>query len=239
MTIPVLIISRARVTPLRKLVGFLKRVSYPLRIVIVDNASTFPELLDYYQECGVEVRYLGYNAGSRGLWNTGVIGELCRECGTEYHIVSDSDVFPDEECPLDVIEHLKEFKDRYRSLIRIGLGLRIDDLPEHEFKARIRKWESRYWEERICEGLFKAGVATTFALYRGVKTEFPGVDYGGRTDFPYVARHWPWYEPLSNEEFYFAIHADEVLSAPKGIAGMSTSVKRLREHGYVDKVKPT
>jgi hypothetical protein len=74
-------------------------------------------------------------------------------------------------------------------------------------KQKVIAWESQFWERRIKGNLYDALLDTTFALYR------PRSPYdlnGIRAGFPYVARHYPWYEDSANptaERTYYVQHA--------------------------------
>lgn len=147
---------------------------------------------------------LDVNAGHRAVWDRAVRPEL-RANGP--FVVTDPDVVPDPGCPHDAIPHLEALLEEYPAVSKVGLGLRIDDLPTgRRNTADIADWESQFWENPIAEDLYEAAVDTTFALYRagaGPK-ETPAL----RTGTPYVARHLPWYDdvdaPGPEEIFYRA-----------------------------------
>lgn len=90
-------------------------------------------------------------------------------------------------------------------MAKVGLGLRIDDLPDaYRFREQAITWESQFWHRPVAPGLFDANIDTTFAIYRG-RSEFvfgPSL----RTGWPYVARHEPWYcdsdNPSEEQRFY-------------------------------------
>ncbi|MBQ8224411.1 MAG: hypothetical protein IJZ86_03535 [Bacteroides sp.] len=76
----------------------------------------------------------------------------------------------DEACPDDVVDRLLHLlKDKYKYAAKIGLSLRIDDLPDcYAQKSKVIEWESRFYKEENEDSLFRAPVDTTFALYRPV-----------------------------------------------------------------------
>ena len=47
---------------------------------------------------------------------------------SERYIVTDCDVIPDESCPFDWVETLEFLLDKHPNRVKIGLGLRTDDL---------------------------------------------------------------------------------------------------------------
>jgi hypothetical protein len=97
-------------------------------------------------------------------------------------------------------------------LHKVGFSLKIDDLPEcYEKKDNVIQWESQFYKNEVMKGVFKASIDTTFALHRpwtkvGCMT---GLTKHYRVDYPYQARHLPWYEDskhLSDESMYYYIH---------------------------------
>lgn len=203
----VFIICRDRVTPLRALVAWLEKNEYR-RLVLVDNASTYPPLLEYLDQTPHEVVRLAQNIGPRRcIWETGI---LDRYANAEYYVVSDSDVLPDEACPGDAVDFLLWALRRYPGYVKAGLGLRIDDLPAHYALAdEVRRWEGQYWLRRLSKGVYDAPTDTTFAVYR------PGVGFqlapSLRSGAPYLARHVPWYSDTAHrteEEQYYRDHCD-------------------------------
>jgi hypothetical protein len=211
VNLPFFIICRDRVTPLRALVTWLEANGYQ-RLVLVDNASTYPPLVEYLDKTSHSVVRLPENLGPhRSVWETGVVG---RFAGGEHYVVSDGDVVPDDACPGDAVDFLLWALRRYPGYVKAGLGLRIDDLPSHYSLAKqVRKWEGRYWLRPLPKGLFEAPVDTTFAVYR------PGEEFrlapSLRSGAPYLARHTPWYSDSSQrteEEQYYQDHCDPAIS---------------------------
>ena len=203
--VPVLINNRNRVTTLRLLIAWLERRGCE-RIYVIDNASTYPPLLEYYGSLRHDVCMLRQNAGYLALWAT----ELYREfCGAHF-IYTDSDVVPEESCPNDFIERLLDCLDRFPQLEKVGFGLRIDDIPDtNPAKREILARESLFWKWPVAPGLYDADIDTTFALYR----PFARGGYWAkayRTGKPYIARHLPWYVDAGNlgeEEAYYRAHS--------------------------------
>jgi hypothetical protein len=113
-----------------------------------------------------------------------------------------------------VFEHLQGILDRHPDVDKVGLGLRIDDLPDHgQHRDRVIEWEQQYWSDEIEAGVYRADVDTTFALYRSAPDHH--ITRSLRTGRPYVARHLPWYlDPASlpAEESYYRKRADPSVS---------------------------
>ena len=209
--VPIFVICRDKVTPLRQLVEWLEGHGYQ-RIVLVDNASTYPPLLEYYDHSPHEVVRLAENLGPKdSIWGTGVVD---RYAAGSYYAVTDSDVIPDPVCPGDAVAYFHWALNRFPSFVKAGFGLRIDDLPAHnELAAAVRRWEYWFWVRRFSGNLYSAPIDTTFALYRPHSPFVfrPAI----RTGKPYVARHEPWYVDTRNrsaEDRYYREHCDPAIA---------------------------
>jgi hypothetical protein len=206
--VPFFVVSRDRLTPLIGLVQWLEQAGHE-EIVIVDNASTYPPLLEYLDTSPHTVVRLADNLGHLSPWTSGTINRLARG---RWYAVSDPDVHPVPECPADAVEHLRQLLRHYPQYIKAGLGLKIDDLPDHyAHKQQVQTWESQYWLRRMQRGVWQARVDTTFAVYRPYEPSFEyAVLLAMRTDAPYLARHLPWYSNLdepTEEDAYYRAHA--------------------------------
>jgi hypothetical protein len=199
-TVPVFVTVRDRLSPLAALVDWLERIG-GVEITLVDNDSAYPPLIEWLGSSPHRVVRTGANLGPRAAWITGLVQEV--GLSTPY-VVTDPDVVPTEGCPADLLDHLCGALDRFPEVDRIGIGLRIDDLPAGgPHTDDVVAWESQFWETEVAPGFFAADVDTTFALYR------PGRRRPGRQALrsgpPYVARHLPWYETadVADEEVAF------------------------------------
>ncbi len=202
---PVFINCYNRFKPLLQLIAWLERAGQR-RIYLVDNASTYPPLLAYYERTPYAVIRLGRNIGHRAVWEAGVLDQYA---ANEYYVMTDPDVVPDEQCPLDALAYFRNILDRYPAVCKVGFGLRIDNLPDHYKHAdKVRRWESPYWDPKLQleQGIYHAPIDTTFALHR------PSAHYeisGIRTGEPYVACHTAWYVDTAHpdpEELYYRQH---------------------------------
>ncbi len=199
--IPIYINNRNRLTTTRALVDYVQHIPQTMPI-LVDNDSDYPPLLEWYKACGVNVIQLR-NVGPRAPWT--LRHALMRDC--LYYVVTDSDLDL-TGVPLDMLDVLREGLERYPDRIKCGLSLEIEDLPERFASTRvIRRWEQKYWLKRVGARWWDAGVDTTFALYRSGR-DWPGIFPSLRADRPYTARHVPWYRLDTEEERYYARHAN-------------------------------
>jgi hypothetical protein len=207
MTIPIFIIARDRLTCLSDLLDVLSDVD---DVTIVDNDSTYEPLLDFYSDTDRKVIKLGENHGHLSPWTQGLIPR------NTHYAVTDPDVIPISECPSDFIDVLKEICQSEPNVIKVGLGLKIDDIPDHFiYKQGVLDWEGQFWGDGWGSPYFgpngakvrHAPLDTTFAVYNP-NTE-PNIWPARRTDYPYLARHTPWYinsSSLSDEEQYYRDH---------------------------------
>ena len=201
--IPIIINNFNRLTYLKSLINSLTSRGYH-NIYILDNQSTYPPLLEYYQTCPYHVILLDKNLGYKALW----ISDVFKQFKDSYYVYTDSDMEISEECPDDFMQHFLNVLHQYPLSQKVGFGLRIDDLPDYfENKQKVIAHETRFWQHPVVTELYKAEIDTTFALYRpyckGVANRYSEVY---RTGAPYLIRHLPWYvnsENMSEEEQYY------------------------------------
>ena len=190
-SIPIIINAFNRLTCLKELVLFLQKLPNP--VIILDNKSTYEPLLEYYKTLPYEIVYLPQNFGHEALWKS---GQGSRFRGGRY-VYTDPDVVPVEECPLDLIPHMVDIMNRYPQHLKLGMGLKIDDLPDHfPHKASVISWEGQFWKTLVEPGLYKADIDTTFALHDPKQKQAWARSI--RTGPPYIARHTTWYLDPNN-----------------------------------------
>lgn len=199
--IPVIINNFNRIIYLEKLIGWLEKAGMR-HIFIIDNASSYPPLLDYYQKTNHTVIKLDANIGYKALWDTDI--HLWFK-GLPY-IYTDPDILPVDECPLDAVRYFQQLLNQHQEINKVGFGLQIHDIPDfYPKKTEVLTWEKKFWDTPVSENLYKADIDTTFALYResSVKQQWGKTL---RTGGKYVAQHLPWYEnPVivtEEERFY-------------------------------------
>lgn len=201
-SIPIIINNFNRLDCLKILLNRLEELGLK-NIIILDNDSTYPPLLDFYSETSHRVVYLRKNLGYMALWKS----DFFKEVENTYYVYTDPDVVPVEDCPQNFLAHLQGLLKKYPKYEKIGLGLKIDDLPDfYANKEKVIAWESGFWKKELEPGVFDAHVDTTLALYRpfaqGNAEECPAMRTGGI----YMARHLPWYADTKNpseEDVYY------------------------------------
>jgi hypothetical protein len=192
---PIFINNFNRLSTTRRMVECLRGIP-DAEIIIVDNASTYAPLLEWYKTNPCEVIRLKDNRGKLAPWTLADrrMKELC-------YVVTDSDLDL-TGVPSDVLPLLWQGLKKYPRMVKAGLSLRIDDLPAaFESTAEIVRWESQFWKRKLDDCWWVADIDTTFALYR------PGTGHAYtpaiRADVPYTARHLPWYRTDTAEERYY------------------------------------
>ena len=172
-------------------------LKHSLEPVIIDNASDYQPLLDYYSSKPCEVLRLDRNYGHKVLWEQW----LFRKLGiTDRYLLTDPDLDL-SGVPDDFLQVMHEGLDRYPVFDRIGLSLEIDDLPNNDLGRSVYKHEIRFWNNPLDSLYYEAEVDTTFALHKITNYN----TYNSlRVGKPYTARHLPWYytdfNSLSDDE---------------------------------------
>lgn len=202
MTTYAFIINYNRLTLPRKMADWLADFN-EITPVIVDNCSTYPPLLEYYEKTPHEVYHMDMNHGCQavhGKKKERPTNVLTHYGVYEHFIITDPDLDL-EGIPDDWLRELEIglSMDQPRSST-CGFGLRIDDLPSGVDHMQLIEWSHPF-----CGGRFyRASIDTTFALWgRWPRDGFSAV----RTGAPYLARHVPWYyqtlEDLPPDEVYY------------------------------------
>jgi len=206
---PIIITTRDRLEPLLQLVAWLEKIGQQ-NIWFCDNQSTYPPLVEYLQSTKYQVRLNEINFGHRGPWLSGLVTEL----GLDHHfIITDPDVVPCAECPLDVLTVFEAALNEHPDIDKVGFGLRIDDLPDRfTHTESVRLFEAQWWTNTYKPGFYFSPIDTTFAMYR------PGEGHQNEKSLraapPYLARHLPWYQDSANptaETLYYVEHADSLI----------------------------
>jgi hypothetical protein len=200
--IPIIINNRNRLSYLLALIEWLEKRKF-YNIYIIDNNSSYPPLLQYYNITRHKVFRLNKNVGHMALWKTDIYDRFKRN----YYVYTDPDVLPMEDCPDDFMEYFMQKLNQYKSIEKIGFGLKIDDLPEHySDKKKVIEWEEQFWARKVEENIYDAHIDTTFALYRPLTNYLAHGVRAYRTAGRYIARHLPWYEnsamPTEEDSFY-------------------------------------
>ncbi|MBD1433814.1 glycosyltransferase [Sphingobacterium sp. DN00404] len=165
-SIPVIIINFNQLDSLKKLIDFLldRKIE---NIVIIDNQSDYPPLLEYYKsiESRVNIELMDKNYGHMVFFEN---KSLQKKYGQGYYIVTDADILPNPNLPKDFIQTMIQKMDKYKwRIVKVGFALDTETIPDHyPLKERVVSWESKYWEKELEKDVFSADIDTTFALYK-------------------------------------------------------------------------
>lgn len=200
--IPVYVNTFNRLTTTRRLCEQIAALDNAVPIV-VDNASTWEPLLEWYEQCPFEVIRLTDNLGHHAPWKCGATSRM----NEGYYCVTDCDLDL-EGVPVDLMHTLTVPLISWTAPpVKSGVALRIDDLPV--WQTQVKDWESRFWRQPIADRFkvirYWAPIDTTLAMYRAntpvrIATRVAGIK-SVRTAGPYTARHMPWYlDPTSLDD---------------------------------------
>lgn len=214
-SIPIVIISFNQLYHLKQLIDFLLDHGYE-RIVILDNHSSYPPLLNYFEtlDSRVTLYRLEKNLGHLAFWQSPDIFKIYSK---GYYVITDADIVPIETCPHSFVESLRQLLDEAYDRTKVGLSLKLDDLPAtNPNKQAILNWESRFNKVTIHPLAYKAEIDTTFAIYRPkYRYRLKHFTKAWRTKFPLQARHGGWYldvDNLTEEQRYYMRTANESAS---------------------------
>ena len=209
--VPIFITNRDRLGWVVSAVRDLKKLP-GAEVFIVDNASTYPPLLDWYAtqaEC--RVFRLTENRGPRAAWSVKdeVIGE------SKNYVVTDNDL-DFSTLPTDTLEALATCLDQLPNIHKAGLALRIDDLPDTPNGRTAREAEAKYWEpsrkiHSPTHELYDAALDTTFSMYRQHPAYLGQYEPAIRLAGGYTVRHLPWYqtpETLNDDDRWYLANAN-------------------------------
>jgi hypothetical protein len=209
---PIFINTRDRVEPLRELLDWLNKAGHK-NIALIDNDSTYPELIDLFDSTPLQVVTLGRNGMHKAPWESFAIRFMSK--GLPY-IVTDPDVVPTDKTPKNIVKYFYSVLNKYPKFNKVGSALKIDDLPDYyQMKQSVIDWESRFWNDSLLlsKDIYSADLDTTFALYRGKTWWFlsPSIRVSGK----YSLRHEPWYQDLdnpTNDMMYYRTRASQEVS---------------------------
>lgn len=207
--IPIIIINYNQLLYLKQLLNFLIKREFK-NIIIIDNKSTFPPLLEYYNEIKkhVTIEFMEENYGHAVFFKD---NNLQEKYGKGFYVITDADIVPNKDLPDDFIRQLlMHLKKHWRQINKVGFALRLDDVPEENIlKEKILKWEEKFWQLKDSEGIYVAPLDTTFALYKpGYPKRYDHISYLSAHRFAnnFTAKHGGWYidqNKMTEEQRFF------------------------------------
>lgn len=204
---PIIIHNRDQLFYLQQLVVQLHSMGYH-NIYILDNNSTYPPLLSFYEMGYAYVYFMGKNHGTLALFESGLIKQMPGR-----FVLTDSDLLFTDDAPNDWVRHFWDLLDKYPDVMKVGAHLKIDDLPSwYALRKEVRFIECSSWLERKrVPGqieVHRTLIDSTLALYRegnqeflepghwltqantSIKSPYNALRVGGK----YIMRHLPWYQ---------------------------------------------
>lgn len=220
-SIPVFINSFNQLTYLRDSVNWFAAHGFR-NVFVIDNASAYPPLLDYYQtdEFRRKTRLisLGENIGPRKS-----MFRAMDMLGPEApFIFTDPDLLLPEYPDTNMISFMFEVGEIH-GLSKVGLALDISQPDLFKDAERYKgtppaQWERRFWNRPLGEGVFRAAVDTTFFLHTANPSAETGIrDRGLRqAKIPaariarpgFICKHRPWYKDCGQTEDEKSFYAD-------------------------------
>lgn len=206
--IPIILNNFNRLSTTKKLADDLHNLGYT-NIHILDNNSSYPPLLKWYDECPYTVERLNSNLGQLAIYNSGYINKF-----SGWIAYSDSDIELNPNTLGAFVEQMIATAEKYNKL-KAGLALRIDDLPLTRYGMYVKREEQKFWRVELEPDVYDADVDTTFSVIKvGQPFQYQAIRLGGS----YTARHIPWYldyEHLTEEEIYYIEHCSSEFSTTK------------------------
>ena len=197
--IPFYIVAFNRIEGLEKALKFVGNSSIPLKAIVLDMGSSWEKFIQYRDSAGIEVIHFPYGVGPRDLWVTGELEKL----GDGPFFLTDGDI-DFSQSPNNTAEKMKQVSDCYPWFPKVGLALKLSDLPNDNEGARVLAWELDHWKVLFQNNIYLTGVDTTIAYYPRRERTFyyrPALRLAGE----FTVRHYPWYERQDslNEEAKF------------------------------------
>ena len=224
--IPFYVVTFNRMSGLEKANDFVTRSSIPLELIVLDMGSTWEPFINYCNALGVQIHEFPHGMGPRDLWVTGEMARL----GTDGFFLADGDI-DYREVDSHAAEKMINLSQKYPWFPKVGLALKIDDLPFDFEGKRIREWAKGDWKVGFENETYLTGLDTTIAYYPQRDETFyyrPALRIAGI----YQAIHYPWYERPENyndeARFYASLASANISSAQAGrIPNLSYKMKRL------------
>lgn len=194
-----------RLTTCKNMVEKLFELNGSSNITIIDNASTYEPLLEWYEEVKSDIKIIKHEVNhgpwvffTSNLWNT---------IDSDFYVYSDADLELNQEMPYNWQEIMLEYYNKNNGDQKIALSVRIDDIPDHyQFKEKVISHQNVCWYPTEEDDVYRAISDMHF--------NFDSKNKGHRYDSirlagKFMAKHIPWYIDFNNideEEKYFLDH---------------------------------
>lgn len=185
------IIAYNQPTYIKNMVSQLEKLTSD--IVIIDNNSNSPSLLDYYDNAyNHTLLRMNSNVG-----HTVYMSDFVQKLVGDIYLLTDPDLEFNPRLPDDCLQNLMAISEHFQSH-KVGFSLLIDaeDIRTDisYFGHSIKEWESAFWKNRLLYPanpsleLYEASIDTTFCL---INRRFynPAIRIAG----DYTCKHLPWH----------------------------------------------
>lgn len=219
-SIPIIIINFNQLYYLKNLINDLTIRNFE-KIVIIDNQSNYPPLLEYYKDLrlksNIVIERMNKNYGHKVFFEN---EDLQLKYGQGYYILTDSDINFYNNMPIDFMQKLiKLLNKNHQKVSKIGFALNINDIPDYyNLKKRAINWEEKFWRKQVMNNIYDAPIDTTFALYLPGfprKNNKNGFYRALRVGGEYTVKHGGWYQNSENpseEHLYYLKSANNSYS---------------------------
>jgi hypothetical protein len=230
VNVPIIIVNFNQVVWPKRQVAFFQSIP-GTRVIICDNASTYKPLLEWYETKPCEIRRMPTNYKQKAPWLSGLATELLSETKQPFYAVTDPDL-DFEGVPVDLLSKALQFFVLYGfELHKVGVSLKIEDLPATEVGIRAAQWEAKFWTRPVTHykgttlpcPAYEAPIDTTFAVYRARSETSPRLPGQLRLAPPYMAKHMPWYLTETNLADDYRIYLKTV---KKGVGHWSPKLRK-------------
>lgn len=200
--IPIIIINFNQLLYLSQLINFLQQRKFE-NIIIIDNNSTYPKLLEYYKSLkNIKIEIMDKNYGHMVFFKN---KKLQEKYGKGFYVLTDADIVPNENLPENFLKiMLKILIKEFNNINKVGFSLDIENIPDYYIlKDNVIRWEKKFWEKKYKEKplSYRAYIDTTFAIYKpNYPAEFNNQEFlkGIRIAGDFTALHGGWYVDMNN-----------------------------------------
>lgn len=204
--IPIFIIVVDRMRCLQRCIeDIIDVVTSPYEIIILDQGSTYPGMLEYQQqleEAGiVSIVRKKAQTFEQVISNiaSSVKSYLISHPDVHHYAVTDGDISL-RGCQGDILLFMAGVLDACPRIAQVGTSLRISNLG-NTFKDRVQEDEGHWWKSSIVAAewrgffvnLLSAAIDTTFAVRKRTQEWSRLQSPSMRVLGPYMAEHIPWY----------------------------------------------
>lgn len=225
--IPIFIIVKDRLTVLKQSIeSYEKYIDSPIKIVLIDNKSTYPQTVDFLKSGKYDVIYnIHCDSGKNNSdFNLGSqINDYIAEMDEDvtHYVVTDPDIAFHKDTPGDVLEfYIHLMKNTYKELVCVAPMLDIDDIPDFYpyKKLAVGIHTKDFWKKEHSLIKFKdknfryiyCQNDTTFALYKRSYIWTKATSDCIRVKPPYSAKHLDWYidpENMPDDQKYYIMNS--------------------------------